>query len=455
MARIRTYITVLFTLMLLTMALLPARAATLTVTDCTSSEGAAGRLLETITAAADGDTIDFSCGTATIIFAAQIALSKSLTFNGGGTITLSGDNARGIFYIDYNATPYTITFNNLTFADGYSNYGGAIRNEASIVTINNSTFNSNEAYFGGAAIYNSGTMTINNSNFTNNVGNFDGALDNSLVSTTTITNSIFENNQASSTMAGGAISSGGALTITGSTIRNNTSGGGGTYGVRYDDNFSSQNTTYENNGCLSLGGSLNNQGGNVATNAPGCPGAIVTIPLNATIFCSGNNLRLIVYSGDSPYTISYTTTSTTTIPNLSFVNQSIPGPNTFTNVSIAEQGGNKESLSIASITCPGTVVVVPVVPVVPVVSVALSPDPNAVGCELTDLVENAPDNTYCRVLMRNGAVVSYSGAIPAELIGLGVKLAVDVYRLEGGTTVTTFPAYQQICLEGEGRFFYL
>jgi len=81
------------------------------------------------------------------------------------------------------------------------------------------------------------------------------------------------------------------------------------------------------------------------------------------------------------------------------------------------------------------------------------------GCALdsTDGVDvaNAPDNTYCRILMKNGAVVSYSGAIPAELIGLGVKLGVEVYRLEGGMSINTFPDYARICLQGSGRYFYL
>ncbi|HRF96608.1 MAG TPA: hypothetical protein PLZ51_15480, partial [Aggregatilineales bacterium] len=61
-------------------------------------------------------------------------------------------------------------------------------------------------------------------------------------------------------------------------------------------------------------------------------------------------------------------------------------------------------------------------------------------------IANAPDNTYCRLLMRNGGVVDYSGAIPAELIDLGVILGVDVYRLQGGQFINTFPDYARICL---------
>jgi hypothetical protein len=87
----------------------------------------------------------------------------------------------------------------------------------------------------------------------------------------------------------------------------------------------------------------------------------------------------------------------------------------------------------------------------------LSPDLTALGCVLTVDVDifNAPDNTYCRLLMRDGAVVGYSGAIPAQLIGLGVRVAVDVYRMDGGRSITEFPNYVQICLAGVGRLFYM
>jgi hypothetical protein len=89
--------------------------------------------------------------------------------------------------------------------------------------------------------------------------------------------------------------------------------------------------------------------------------------------------------------------------------------------------------------------------------VVLLPDLTALGCVLTQevLAPTAPDNTYCRVLMKNGAVIGYSGAVPRGLIDLGVIFAVDVYRLEGGRSITTFPNYTQICVAGQGRLFYL
>ena len=443
---------VVFIFMLSSIAFTPTRAATVTVTDCTSSSGAAGRLAEQITAANDGDTIDFSCGTATISFVSQISLSKSLTFDGGGVITFSGNNSNGIFYLN---SGLTVIFNGLTFVDGYSNYGGAIRNEGSTITINNSLFNSNEAYFGGAAIYNAGTLTLNNTDFTNNTGNFDGALMSATGALTTITDALFENNSASTVMTGGAMSNGGSLSITNSIIRNNTSGGGGTNGVRTSDDFFSQNTHYENNGCINLGGAYINQGGNTTTNAPGCPGPLATNNLIAAVGCSGNNVIVNIYAGDSTFNINYEVGGSPMSRNGVFYGAHLfTGPISMTNIVVSEQAGDFQTLPLPDTTCPGSVVIPPVI--IPIFN---TPAVTVLGCALdsSDGVEvaNAPDNTYCRVLMKNGGVVSYSGAVPANLIQQGVILAVDVYRLQGGMSVNTFPDYARICLSGSGRYFYM
>ncbi len=57
--------------------------------------------------------------------------------------------------------------------------------------------------------------------------------------------------------------------------------------------------------------------------------------------------------------------------------------------------------------------------------------------------------------MNNGAVVNYAGAVPQNLIDLGVIYAVDVYRLQGGQSIVEFPNYARVCLTGQGRLFYL
>lgn len=94
-----------------------------------------------------------------------------------------------------------------------------------------------------------------------------------------------------------------------------------------------------------------------------------------------------------------------------------------------------------------TVVVVPVA------------GPEVLGCVFNTPngmeIGNVPDNTYCTVLMRNGSVVNHAGAVPGDLVGLGVIFAVEVFRMEGGASLTEFPSYGRICLRGNGRLFYL
>lgn len=57
--------------------------------------------------------------------------------------------------------------------------------------------------------------------------------------------------------------------------------------------------------------------------------------------------------------------------------------------------------------------------------------------------------------MTNGAVVAFPGAIPQNLINAGVIRAVDIFRLNGGQSIPTFPNYAQVCLLGVGRFMYM
>ena len=415
MFRTKYVITTLLLVLLSSIALLPAHAATLTVTDCTSQVD----LANTIAAAASGDTIDFSCGTATIPFTAEIIIDKDLTINGAGAITFDGGNATRFFTVN---SGNSLTVDGITFQNGNGDFGGAI-DSAGTLTISNSTFSGNSAQTGGA-IANLGTLTISNSTISgNSATNAGGAIFN-FSGTLTISNSTFSGNSA--TVVGGAIFSEGT--------------------------FISQDTHYEgdatNNTCES--DAITDNGGNTRVNSAGCPGSA---PVNldvAPLMCVDDNLLVLINAGDGNFNI---TGSGANLPlmDVPFGSYTILGMGPWSDVTITELLGDRESLNIGGITCPSGVIIPPSEPVAPIVTV--------LGCALdtTDGVEvaNAPDNTYCRVLMTNGGVVNYSGAVPANLIGLGVILAVDVYRLEGGATINTFPNYTQICLAGSGRLFYM
>ena len=174
--------------------------------------------------------------------------------------------------------------------------------------------------------------------------------------------------------------------------------------------------------------------------------------LTATAVCVGADLQVTISNGNAPFSISVTDSNGVMNSGGNPLGvYTFTGPDTFSNIGITEDSGDLETITIPSVTCSA-----PIVPSTPA-PVVLSPDLTALGCVLTQdvLAPDAPDNTYCRVLMKNGGVVNYSGAVPRPLVDLGVIYAVDVYRLEGGRSITSFPNYTQICLGGQGRLFYL
>ena len=141
----------------------------------------------------------------------------------------------------------TTTINNSTFADNIATGGGGLLAARGLgvtsITVNNTTFANNTAADGGGAIFNTNNnLTIFGSTFTgntaqglNNIGSVadaGGAIFN-IGDATVITASFFDGNRAQGIAVGGAIANVtlGSVTLTGSTVRNNSSEGlgGGLY----------------------------------------------------------------------------------------------------------------------------------------------------------------------------------------------------------------------------------
>lgn len=207
-------------------------------------------------------------------------------------------------------TQSTLTLNNLTLQNGYDNYGGgAVNYSGATLIVNDSTFINNHSQYGGAlgAPYFPGTLTVNRSLFISNTGGHGGAI--LATANTTISNSAFYSNTATSW--GGALRSvgsgilnitdsifegnsgasyGGALSIglvttniTSSIIRSNTltgsGGGGGGIHIESGRTVTIITTTIANNVSLWRGGGIHNEGtlttigstvsGNTAVNAGG------------------------------------------------------------------------------------------------------------------------------------------------------------------------------------------
>jgi hypothetical protein len=255
LARARGYLlrgAVLAALTLL-MTLLYASAAwadTFTVTNLNDS--GTGSLREAVNdaeARAGADEIviaDGVSGTITLrsmLPSANNCVFDELVIDGGGAVTLSGNNAVPILALCFGP----ITLRNLTFVDGLRpavdspSFGcsGAITN-GGVLKVINSTFSSNgsvggdsDQVFLGGGICNVGlsdtTLEVINSTFSGNSASLGGGIYNDC-GTVSVSGSTFSGNSANNFGSGGAILNGGCdegqangfLTITNSTFSGNS-----------------------------------------------------------------------------------------------------------------------------------------------------------------------------------------------------------------------------------------
>ena len=374
--------------------ILPAHAGNATVSTCDFAS------LQTAvtTANTGGGIITFSCS-GTITFTSQLTITDNVTINeNSNTVIFDGGNSTRHFTVNSGAS---LTLSGFTLQNGSvsGDDGGSIYNAGTFVG-NSLVFLSNGGTLRGGAIYTTSTSstTLNTSTFSGNTAEYAGAIHS--YGTTIVNASAFSGNTA--LIGAGAI--------------------------------------YNQNGTLNI-----SAGTSFTSNQASYGGAIYAYTGTTTIIGASfmNNISTI----DTTIGAIQNEGSSIGSQNTTYTGNTCGG-----STPITDNGGNTRDA--ASVGCPGTVLVVPVVPVAPVV---LSPDTTALGCTVTADVEafGMTDNTYCRLLMKNGGVIKFPGAVPQNLINLGVILAVDVYRLQGGQSITDFGGYSRICLAGEGRLFYL
>ena len=143
-----------------------------------------------------------------------------------------------------------------------SDEGGAIFNNEGKIVISDSKFVSNAALSHGGAIDNSGELTISNSLFDNNQAYGAGAIDNGGI--VNIFNSTFTNNKA--TINGGAIDNNNILNVVGSIFEDNIAGGqGGAIIARNDINLS-YSSLFNNKASQANAIYANNQNSNLTDN---------------------------------------------------------------------------------------------------------------------------------------------------------------------------------------------
>jgi len=237
---------------------------------------------------AGGGEITFNCGSAvhTIQFStAKTILLANVTINGGSRIILNAASNERHFF----AGPVTFHLKNITLQQGDSLVnggsieasgaqlilenvtmlnnrstvtGGAIYCYDGSLTISNSLFQLNQADTGGA-IYNDGcALSVLQTTFLDNhaIGAFGrgGAIENSVLGTLIVQNSLFQNNSA---LDGGGIfnAAGASATLAGVTFQSNAAGYGG--GLENNGTLGVTDSLFDDNAASGVGGGLWNIGG--------------------------------------------------------------------------------------------------------------------------------------------------------------------------------------------------
>jgi hypothetical protein len=257
-----------------------------TLTVMNNLDSGTGSLRAEIAAANAGDTINFDPsldGKTITLNSSDLVINKSLTIQGPGPglLTISGTgNLFGsrVFEVDDALTNLNLSGLSIIDGDGYaSNYvgpggsegnpmpydglGGAILNFG-VLTMSGCSVFENSASFAGGGIWNAGTLTLSASYLEVNSATDGGGILNHVEGTCTISDCTVSFNSAyyfagSASAAGGGygggISNGGSLTISGSTLSNNT--------ASYEGGGIDDGGTTVLNGCTVSGNRAGSSGG--------------------------------------------------------------------------------------------------------------------------------------------------------------------------------------------------
>ncbi len=270
--RITTCVTIVTPLLFI--AAISAQANTCTVTS--TADSGPGTLRGCLATAADGDTIDATGVSGTILLiSGELQIIHNVTINGPGAASLVV-NGNATFRVFENFGS-TVTISGLTVTNGFDATGN-----------------------GGGGILNEGGLTLRNSIISNSaslVGNDNGGgLNNSSGATLAVTNSTISGNSAGNN-GGGIFSTNATLTVTNSTLSGNSAGTGG--GIFYNGGgtLTVINSILSGNSAVSAGGGMGSglQGTTIATvrdstisgnSSGGNGGGIFNYPQTLTVISS-------------------------------------------------------------------------------------------------------------------------------------------------------------------------
>jgi hypothetical protein len=261
-----------FCMALLYAVVIPAHAATITVTN--TNDSGPGSLRQALADANDGDTINFAVTGTIGLISGELLVDKSVTISGPGANNLAVDGSANsrVFYI---GSDRIVSISGLTITNGMPSGflpgGGGLYNDQATLTLSNCAISNNSANTGGG-IYNDGfessaTLLISNCALTSNSARFGGGIYNDGfdggVAVLTINNSVLSDNSG-----GGVFNDAFAgfawLTLNDSTLSGNSANfGGGIYnsGLMGFAPLTLNNSTFTGNRALVQGGGIYNDHG--------------------------------------------------------------------------------------------------------------------------------------------------------------------------------------------------
>jgi hypothetical protein len=250
------------------------RAATFTVTS--TADIGAGSLREALSNAANGDTVDATGVSGTILLTSgELLVRHNVTIVGPGpaNLTVDGSGTNRVFHIHLGKT---VVISGLTITNGFADYtngsdGGGIFNDHAILTVSNCMICGNTVNGNGGGICNAGdscsaTLKISSSTISGNRANFGGG--------------IF----SSGVWDGSALVQIGNCTVSGNSADDS---GGGIYNT--SESFGAGELQIAN--CTISGNSAVEHGGGIFNN--GANDGVATVEIGNTIIAgaSGNNIE--------------------------------------------------------------------------------------------------------------------------------------------------------------------
>jgi hypothetical protein len=391
------------------------------------------------------DSIDFPEDCTIRLMSDLPALTKAFIINGGGAVIDGGGEHRA-FRVDLGGA---LTLENLTIQNNSGRLGGAVYVNGGELLISGATFRDNNAFsaFGGGAILiNAGTVEITSSAFVENNSTDLGGAISIFGGEVTISNSTFMGNLAH---GGGAINvSGGDVTISTTTITgNNAENGGGILKARF--------------GNLTLGQSIVAANGAEYGNDINYAAGLTSDGYNlfgSTDFVAPFEFAATDLLDDSPELGAFNGTLYSLLPN-SLAVDAVPEADCAAETD--QRGGERPQGAGCDI---GAVEMEQTNETVEIDGVDYSElvgieAPAEGDCNLLNSAGlrsfEAPTDTYCRVLMRNGGWVNNPGSVPQSVIDRGVMLAIEIFSLEGGQSLREFDNALPICFRGEGHVVFL